>query len=115
MELILTNITKKYGNYEAISNQSFILKNGVYGLLGVNGAGKTTLMNMICTLSRPSGGSIMFNGKGMGSYKSKITGNNRVTPLVWCPCKGNCTGGCQGSCKALCSGGCSLSCHGRNK
>ena len=42
MELILTNITKKYGNYEAISNQSLILKNGVYGLLGVNGAGKTT-------------------------------------------------------------------------
>ena len=51
----------------------------------------------------------------MGSYKSKITENNRVTPLAWCPCKGNCTGGCQGSCRVSCSGGCSLSCHGRNK
>ena len=71
MELILTNITKKYGNYEAISNQSLILKNGVYGLLGVNGAGKTTLMNMICTLSRPSGGSIMFNGKDIYKLDGK--------------------------------------------
>ena len=71
MELILTNITKKYGNYEAISHQSLILKNGVYGLLGVKGAGKTTLMNMICTLSRPSGGSIMFNGKDIYKLDGK--------------------------------------------
>ena len=47
MELILTNITKKYGNYEAISNQSLILKNGVYGLLGVNGAGDNAIMMIV--------------------------------------------------------------------
>ena len=71
MELNLTNVTKKYGKYEAISNQSLILKNGVYGLLGINGAGKTTLMNMICTLSKPSGGSIMFNGKDIYKLDGK--------------------------------------------
>ena len=88
MELILTNITKKYGNYEAISNQSLILKNGVYGLLGVNGAGKTTLMNMICTLSRPSGGSIMFNGKGMLSTD--------IMSAVCIACSKACSGSCSG-------------------
>ena len=47
MELNLTNVTKKYGKYEAISNQSLILKNGVYGLLGINGAGDNDIMMIV--------------------------------------------------------------------
>lgn len=71
MELSLRNVTKKYGDYEAVSNQNLILNKGVYGLLGINGAGKTTLMNMICTLSRPSSGNITFNGEDIYKLEEK--------------------------------------------
>ena len=41
-------VTKKYGNFTAVDNITFNVKDGeVVGLLGQNGAGKSTTMNMI--------------------------------------------------------------------
>lgn len=41
------NITKKFGNKEAVKELTLNLKKGtIYGLLGENGSGKTTLMKM---------------------------------------------------------------------
>lgn len=63
MELKVENLTKNFGNFTAVNHLSLTMTSGVYGLLGVNGAGKTTLMRMLCTLLKPSEGSISYNGE----------------------------------------------------
>lgn len=63
MELRLTGVTKQYRDTVAVSDLSFGMQNGVYGLLGANGAGKTTLMRMLCTLCRPTKGQITCDGE----------------------------------------------------
>jgi ABC-type multidrug transport system ATPase subunit len=65
--LELQNVTKTYGKPSsqapsAVSGLSLRLEPGVVGLIGHNGAGKTTLMQMIATLTRPTGGRILFDG-----------------------------------------------------
>lgn len=63
MELTLSNLTKEFKDITAVRNVSCTMTSGVYGLLGVNGAGKTTLMRMLCTLLKPTGGSITWDGR----------------------------------------------------
>ena len=58
MKLEMENLTKRFQDVTAVDGISCTLTTGVYGLLGVNGAGKTTLMRMLCTLLRPTEGSI---------------------------------------------------------
>lgn len=77
MELKITDLTKEFGDFTAVNHLDIKMGKGVYGLLGVNGAGKTTLMRMLCTLLRPTGGEITFNGKeifGMEEDYRKILG-----------------------------------------
>lgn len=63
MELKIEGLTKDFKDFRAVDHVSCSMEQGVYGLLGVNGAGKTTLMRMICTLLRPTEGSVTWNGK----------------------------------------------------
>ena len=57
------NVTKKYGNFLAVDNISFTVKDGeVVGLLGPNGAGKSSTMNMITGFIEPTEGTITING-----------------------------------------------------
>ena len=67
MELKLTQVTKKFQDTTAVDHVSYTLSNGVYGLLGVNGAGKTTLMRILCTLLKPTEGSVTWNGQDIYS------------------------------------------------
>ncbi len=73
MELILDNLTKEFDDFIAVNHINLTLTNGVYGLLGVNGAGKTTLMRMLCTLLKPTSGTIYCDGKNIfemdGEYR----------------------------------------------
>lgn len=77
MELKMSNLTKEFRDMTAVKNVSYTMTTGVYGLLGVNGAGKTTLMRMLCTLLKPTGGSITWDGEDIfemdGKYR-KILG-----------------------------------------
>ena len=57
------NVTKKYGNFVAVDDISFTIKDGeVVGFLGPNGAGKSTTMNMITGYIEQTEGSIVVNG-----------------------------------------------------
>src|ERR1044072_3831107 len=49
--IIVDPISKKYGDFTAVDDVSFQVKDGeVFGLLGPNGAGKSTLIRMMTTL-----------------------------------------------------------------
>ncbi len=57
------SLHKSFGDFEAVRGVSFEVGAGeVFGFLGPNGAGKTTTINMLCTLSNPSGGSASVAG-----------------------------------------------------
>lgn len=62
MEIVIDNLSKKYGKKEAIKSVSLTIPNGMYGLLGRNGAGKTSLMRILATLSVPTTGEVKLNG-----------------------------------------------------
>lgn len=62
--LELKNVTKYYGDFKAVDNLSFTVKDGeIFGLLGVNGAGKTTTFRMIINLLDKTEGTILLDGK----------------------------------------------------
>ncbi|MBS7176905.1 MAG: ATP-binding cassette domain-containing protein, partial [Clostridiales bacterium] len=48
MSLIVSDLSKKYGEKTVVNHISFSMpKPGVYALLGTNGAGKTTTIRMM--------------------------------------------------------------------
>lgn len=63
--LVIENVGKNYGDFEALKGISMSLENGIYGILAPNGAGKTTLMKMLATLISPTAGEITYNGKNI--------------------------------------------------
>ena len=57
------NLTKKYGDHEAVSDISFTVEEGhIYGFLGPNGAGKSTTMNIITGYMAATSGDVIING-----------------------------------------------------
>ena len=66
-KLEMINVTKSYKHKNANENINLVLESGVYGLLGPNGAGKSTLMKQIETVTNPTSGKILYNGKDIKS------------------------------------------------
>lgn len=63
MSIEIKNISKSYGDKQALDTISFSIKKGeIVGLLGPNGAGKSTLMKILTTYLTPDKGSVMVNG-----------------------------------------------------
>src|SRR5579864_6318412 len=59
----VTNLTKRYGDVEALRGVSFAVDEGeVFGLLGPNGAGKTSTVEILEGLRTPDGGSVSVCG-----------------------------------------------------
>ena len=43
MKLEFKNVTKQYGEVNAVNKVNCVMEKGIYGLLGVNGAGKQSI------------------------------------------------------------------------
>ena len=57
------NLSKAYNGVQALKDFTLKLTPGILGLLGPNGAGKSTLMRMPASITKPTEGTILWNGQ----------------------------------------------------
>ncbi|MDD4859996.1 MAG: ATP-binding cassette domain-containing protein [Dehalococcoidales bacterium] len=75
--IVTTNLQKRYGDTFAVNGLDLSVKSGeIFGLVGADGAGKTTTIQILCTLSLPTGGNArildMDTVKQAGDIKKRI-------------------------------------------
>lgn len=64
MLLTVENLSKEYIKKKTLNNVSFSMEKGeILGMLGKSGAGKSTIGKILLQLSRPTTGTILFEGK----------------------------------------------------
>jgi ABC-2 type transport system ATP-binding protein len=73
MDIVIENLTKKYGSQKAVDNVSLKVATGeILGFLGPNGAGKTTTMKIITNYIAADEGKIYIGGKSVTDNYSEI-------------------------------------------
>ena len=66
MLLTVENLSKEYIKKKTLNNVSFSMEKGeILGMLGKSGAGKSTIGKILLQLSRPTTGTILFEGKAL--------------------------------------------------
>ncbi|MEQ8896455.1 MAG: ABC transporter ATP-binding protein [Roseovarius sp.] len=74
------NVTKRFGEFTAIDNQSFdIYEREFFALLGPSGCGKTTMMRMLAGFETPTEGTILLGGQDM----APIPPNKRAVNMMF--------------------------------
>lgn len=87
--LSVKDLTVSFDGFRAVDQLSLsIRRNELRVIIGPNGAGKTTLLDMICGKTRPTSGSVNFNGReltGLSEYQIVRAGVGRKfqTPSVY--------------------------------
>src|SRR6201988_1380329 len=67
------NLVKNYGNFQAVKEISFDVKEGeIFGLLGPNGAGKSTTLEIIETLREKTSGEVIVDGLNLDKQPNEI-------------------------------------------
>lgn len=66
-----TYTTRFGGNQvQALKNVSFSVEEGEYvAIMGESGSGKTTLLNILAALDKPTGGTVLLDGKNLADIK----------------------------------------------
>ncbi len=73
MDIVVENLTKKFGAQKAVDDVSFTVKTGeVLGFLGPNGAGKTTTMKAITCFMAPNKGDIKVGGFSIAENPDEV-------------------------------------------
>jgi len=68
----LTDLTKKYGEFQAVKDLNLCVKKGeVFGFIGPNGAGKTTTIKMMGGILEPTKGMVKIAGINMREAPEK--------------------------------------------
>ena len=71
--LELRELRVAYGRAEVVHGVGMTVAEGeVVGLIGPNGAGKTSILRALCGLRRPSGGSVMLQGRSIGGRPPEV-------------------------------------------
>jgi len=71
--ILVDNLVKKFGNFTAVNNISFKVKEGeIFGLLGPNGAGKTTAISILSTIINLTSGKASIYGKDVVHEKDAV-------------------------------------------
>ncbi|MCR5942742.1 ABC transporter ATP-binding protein [Ochrobactrum sp. XJ1] len=69
--LAVQGLSKKFHDYDAVSNVSFTINRGQsVGLVGESGSGKSTLSRLVTRLLDPTSGSIIFDGQDVGKISA---------------------------------------------
>jgi ABC-2 type transport system ATP-binding protein len=77
----VSHIVKKYGDFTAVDNISFTVKEGeIFGLLGPNGAGKSTLIRMMTTLIPITAGTALVAGHDVARDPNAVRQTIGVIP-----------------------------------
>lgn len=67
------HFTKKYGDFTAVDDISFTVKEGsIFSFLGPNGAGKSTTINTLCTILDKSEGELRIGGHDVGKERDLV-------------------------------------------
>lgn len=72
MQVIVRQLTKKYGTKQVLGPIDLTLGKGLFGLLGPNGAGKSTLMQILATVSPATEGEVTIGGYKLGQDAREI-------------------------------------------
>lgn len=73
MSIIVTNISKSYGNQKALDSISFAINRGeIVGFLGPNGAGKSTLMKILTTYLSADDGTATVNNHDITTQQKAV-------------------------------------------
>ena len=71
--ILVQNIVKRYGDFEAVKGISFDVADGeIFGLLGPNGAGKSTLIRMMTTLMPVTSGRAVIAGHDVSKQPDAV-------------------------------------------
>lgn len=74
--VVLSGVTRHYGDQTAVDNLSLTIQPGEFiSLLGPSGCGKTTTLRMIAGFEQPDGGDILISGKsvrGVPPYRRDV-------------------------------------------
>jgi tungstate transport system ATP-binding protein len=79
----LDSICKEFQGRRVLDSVSLTLEAGkVYSLIGPNGAGKTTLLHILAFLTKPSDGTLSFNGRPVRFERQNLTALRKNVVLV---------------------------------